>query len=179
MRFQGLQILESQPQTIVSLNDALAQLHLDAGFDDDKVQTCIDSAVMFVEGYMWRSYRQQTIQAIYSIDGYDYAELMRGDFGELVSVQFFDGSLQTIDIGSVIVDPTLPIARAYFTEPTVNGDYFAPVKITYTTQAPAVVPAQIKQAMLIATAQFYDDRDAPDMSSVQRILDIFKTRYFL
>lgn len=179
MKFQGLQVIESGAQTIVSLADALAQLHIDAGFDDDKVNESIAAAFDFAETYLWQSLRAQTILASYSPDGQNYAELIRANFEEIVEVSYFDGTKNAIDISTVAVDDTLPVARAYFAEPKVSGDYFAPVKITYKTKAPAVVPAQVKQAILIATAQFYDDRDAPDLSAAERILNLTKTRYLL
>lgn len=179
MKFQGLQILESGEQTIVSFADALAQLHVDEGFDDAKVRDCIDAALDFAETYLWQSLRPQTILASYSPDGQNYAELIRANFDEIVEVSYFDGKQNAIDISTVAVDDTLPVARAYFAEPKVSGEYFAPVKITYKTKAPAVVPLQVKQAILIATAQFYDDRDAPDLSAAERILNLTKTRYLL
>lgn len=154
-------------------------MHLDAGFDDDKVEQCLESAVQYVEGYLWQSMRPQTIVASYSADGNDYAELMRANFGELVAVSHFDGKPNNIDISDVSVDSMLPVARAYFTEPKTAGNYFAPIKIEYKTKAPDTLPAQIKQAILIATACFYDDRNNPDLSGVNKILDIYKTRNFL
>ena len=179
MKFQGLQILESGEQTIVSFADALAQLHVDEGFDDAKVRDCIDAALDFAETYLWQSLRPQTVLASYSVDGSNYAELIRANFDSLVEVSYFDGATNTIDISAVAVDSTLPVPRAYFPEPKVSGEYFAPVKITYKTKAPAVVPLQVKQAVLIAVAQFYDDRDAPDLSAAERILNLTKTRYLL
>jgi hypothetical protein len=161
------------------MQDALNQLHLDAGFDDDKVAECMESAVQYVEGYLWQSMRPQTIVASYSADGNNYAELIRANFGEIVSVSYFDGKPNNIDVSSVSVDSMLPVARAYFNEPKTAGDYFAPIKIEYKTTAPDTIPAQIKQAILIATACFYDDRNNPDLSGVNRILDIFKTRHLL
>ena len=161
------------------MQEALSQLHLDAGFDDDKVEQCLESAVQYVEGYLWQSLRPQTIVASYSADGNDYAELMRANFGELVAVSHFDGKPNNIDISKVAVDSMLPVARAYFTEPKTAGNFFAPIKIEYKTKAPDTLPAQIKQAILIATACFYDDRNNPDLSGVNKILDIYKTRNFL
>lgn len=179
MKFQGLQVIESGEQTIVSFADALAQLHVDDGFDDAKVRDCIAAAFDFAETYLWQSLRPQTVLASYSLDGANYAELIRANFDSLVSVSYFDGAENTIDLSGVAVDSTLPVARAYFAEPKVSGEYFAPVKITYKTKAPAVVPLQVKQAVLIAVAQFYDDRDAPDLSAAERILNLTKTRYLL
>lgn len=154
-------------------------MHLDAGFDDDKVEQCLESAVQYVEGYLWQSLRPQTIVASYSADGNDYAELMRANFGELVAVSHFDGKPNFIDVSAVSVDSMLPVARAYFSEPKTAGNYFASIKIEYKTKAPDTLPAQIKQAILIATACFYDDRNNPDLSGVNKILDIYKTRNFL
>ena len=179
MKFQGLQVLESGAQTIITLDAALAQLHIDAGFDDAKVNDCISAAFDFAETYLWQSLRAQTILASYSPDGQNYAELIRANFDALVEVSYFDGQKNDIDVSTVAVDDSLPVARAYFAEPKVSGDYFAPVKITYKTKAPAVVPLQVKQAILIATAQFYDDRDNPDLSAAERILSLTKTRYLL
>ena len=106
--------------------------------------------------------------------------MIRANFGALVSVKYYDAAdtLQTIDTESVIVDSTLFVPRAYFKEPTTSESVFAPIKIEYTTSA-GNVPEQIKQAALIATAQFYDDRDAPDLTAVDNILRALATRYFL
>ena len=179
MKFQGLIIKSQESQAIVSLQDALNQLHLDAGFDNTKVEECIESAVQYVEGYLWQSMRPQTIIASYSPDGNNYAELIRANFGELVSVSYFDGTNNSVDISNISVDSMLPVARAYFKEPDVSGDYFAPIKIEYKTTAPTTIPTQIKQAILIAVACFYDDRNNPDLTAVNKILDIYKTRHFL
>lgn len=149
--------------------------------DDDKINDCMEAAVAYCESFLWRSFRPQTVIASYSPDGSGYAELFRADFSELVSVQYYDqsGTLQTIDTSSVVVDSTLFVPRAYFAEPQVSQDMFAPIKITYKTAATSAVSAQIKQAALIATAQFYDDRDAPDLSAVDRILTPLAARHFL
>lgn len=164
---------------MITLADALAQLHIDPHFDDDKVADCIESAVRYVEEYLWQALREQTIVAAYSPDGENSAELIRANFGSLVSVSYFDGEIKSIDPTTVSVDASLPVARAYFTEPKISGDYFAPIKIEYKTAAPDLIPAQIKQAALIAVAQFYDNRDAPDLGAVDKILNQYKTRNLL
>ena len=180
MKFCGLKVEASQPQELVSLAQALAQLHLEQGFDDVKASRCLDAAFAFAEDYLWQSLREQTITASYEPDGNDFAELLRADFKELVAVSYFGGSfVEIIDPSTVAVDNSLPVARAYFKEPTISGNYFAPIKITYKTKAPANTPEQIRQAILIATAQFYDDRDAPDLSAASAILDLYKTRNLL
>lgn len=179
MKFCGLKVEASQPQDLVSLAQALAQLHLEQGFDDVKASRCLDAAFAFAEDYLWQSLREQTITASYEPDGNDFAELLRADFKELVSVSYFDGALHNIDPSTVSVDNSLPVARAYFKEPAISGNYFAPIKISYKTKAPANTPEQIRQAILIATAQFYDDRDAPDLSSAAAILDLYKIRNLL
>lgn len=180
MRFEGLTIRESGAQTLITLEEAKAQLNVLDQYDDDKITTCMESAVSYCEGFLWRSFRPQTIVASYSPDGRPFAELMRANFGEIVSVKYYDANdtLQTIDTGSVIVDTTLFVPRTYFKEPTTSESVFAPIKIEYTTVA-GNVPEQIKQAALIATAQFYDDRDAPDLTAVDNILRALATRYFL
>ena len=179
MKFCGLQVVSSEQQSSITLADALAQLHLDAGFDDGKVADALEAAYQYAEGYLWQSLRAQTILAAYEPDGANFAELMRANFGELVSASYFDGETHAIDVATIKVDASLPVARAYFAEPKIEGDYFAPIKIVYKTSAPSVFPQQIKQAILIATAQFYDDRDAPDLTAVDNILNIYKTRNFL
>ena len=180
MKFESLTVTQTASQTLITLDDAKAQLRVADDFDDDKITTCMEAAVSYCEGFLWRSFRPQTIVASYSPDGRPFAELMRANFGALVSVKYYDasGTLQTIDAESVIVDSTLFVPRAYFKEPTTSESVFAPIKIEYTT-APGNVPEQIKQAALIATAQFYDDRDAPDLTSVDNILRALATRYFL
>lgn len=179
MKFQALKVLSQDPQTIVSLEEALNQLHLDAGFDDDKVMTCVESAVQYCEDFLWQSLRPQTILASYSVDGNNYAELIRSNFDTIESVSYFDGKTNEVDIDSIEVDSMLPVARAYFFEPSVAGDYFAPIKIKYKTKSPDAIPSQIKQAILIATAQFYDNRDNPDLTAVNKILSALKNRFFL
>lgn len=163
------------------MDDALSQLRLDAGFDDGKVKTCIAAAFDFAENYLWRGLRPQTIVSSYALDGCNYAELARAqNFSGLISVKYSAaGGEREIPILGVSVDDTLDVPRAYFPEPDASGDVFAPIKITYKTSAPRIVPEAIKQALLIAVAQFYDDRDSPDLSAASRILDIYKTRNFL
>lgn len=179
MKFCGLQIVSSEQQSSITLADALAQLHLDACFDDGKVADALEAAYQYAEGYLWQSLREQTLLAAYEPDGANFAELMRANFGELVSASYFDGETHAIDVATIKVDASLPVARAYFSEPKIEGNYFAPIKIIYKTAAPAVFPQQIKQAILIATACFYDDRNNPDLSGVNKILDIYKTRHLL
>ena len=181
MNFQSLTVKESSEQTLITLEEAKAQLHVLDDTEDSKITDCMESAVAYCESFLWRSFRPQTVIASYSPDGSGYAELFRADFSELVSVQYYDqnGALQTIDASSVVVDSTLFVPRAYFTEPQTSQSIFAPIKITYKTAAPSPVSAQIKQAALIATAQFYDDRDAPDLSAVERILTPLAVRHFL
>lgn len=180
MKFESLTVTQTAPQTLITLADAKAQLRVADDFDDDKIVACMESAVSYCEGFLWRSFRPQTIVASYSPDGRPFAELMRANFGEIVSVKYYDanGNLQTIDAESVIVDSTLFVPRAYFKEPPASGSVFAPIKIEYTTET-GNVPDRIKQAALIATAQFYDDRDAPDLTAVDNILRGLATRYFL
>lgn len=181
MRFEALTVTSSGPQAVVTTAEALAQLHLDEGFDDAKVEECVSAAVSYCETALWQSLRPQTITASYSPDGSGYAELMRAAFDELVSVRYYDaaGALQNMDVSGVIVDPSLFVPRAYFAEPQTSASMFAPIKIEYTTKAAGSLAPEIKQAVLIAAAQFYDDRNAPDLSAVDRILAPLRTRYFL
>lgn len=180
MKFQALTITTSAPQTLITLDEAKAQLRVLDELDDDKIKNCMESAVSYCEGFLWRSFREQTIVASYSADGRPFAELFRADFKELLGVCYYDSNntLQNINTESVVVDSSLFVPRAYFPEPVASSTIFAPIKIEYTT-TPANVAVEIKQAALIATAQFYDERDAPDMSSVDKILSSSATRYFL
>lgn len=181
MRFEGLTIRESGAQTLITLEEAKAQLNILDQYDDAKISACAEAAAAFCESFLWRSFRPQTVEASYSPDGSGYAELMRADFDALVGVSYYDaaGTLQTIPADLILVDASLFVPRAYFAEPKTSADIFAPIKISYKTKQPDCVPAQVKQAALIATAQFYDDRDAPDMTAVENILRPLATRHFL
>lgn len=181
MRFQSLTVKESAVQTLITLEEAKAQLHVLDDSEDGKITDCMEAAVAYCESFLWRSFRPQTIVASYDADGSGYAELFRADFYELVSVKYYDksGTLQSIDAEDITVDSSLFVPRAYFTEPQTAEGMFAPIKIEYKTAAPSAVSAQVKQAALIATAQFFDDRDAPDLSAVDRILTPLAVRHFL
>lgn len=181
MKFEGLTVVESGAQTLITLEEAKAQLNVLDQYDDAKITACAEAAVAFCESFLWRSFRRQMIEASYSPDGNGYAELMRADFDSLESVSYYDagGKLQTIPSDLIMVDASLFVPRAYFAEPKTSADFFAPIKISYKTKQPDGVPAQVKQAALIATAQFYDDRDAPDMAAVENILRPLATRHFL
>lgn len=181
MKFASLKVTASSAQTLITLEEAKAQLRVLDQFDDEHITRCAESAVAFCEGFLWQSLRPQTIEASYSPDGSGYAELMRADFDSLESVGYYDtgGVFQNIPAELILVDASLFVPRAYFSEPKTSGGIFAPIKITYKTKQPEVVPAQIKQAALIATAQFYDERDAPDLYPVEKILSPFATRYLL
>ncbi|MBR4596940.1 MAG: phage gp6-like head-tail connector protein [Opitutales bacterium] len=173
MRFEGLQVFASEAQGFITLDEARAQMHVD-DFDDAKVSACVEAACDWAENVLRQSLRPQTILATYTTDGADFALLTRSTFLELVSVEYFDGATHAIDIfRSVSVDAAAPIARAYFREPNTN--YIGGIKITYKTKAPAVFPQHVKQAVLIAAAAFYDDRNAPDLTAATNILTLSKT----
>lgn len=167
-----MQVLAAETQGFITLDEARAQMHVD-DFDDAKVSACVEAACDWAENVLRQSLRPQTILATYSTDGYDFALLTRSTFLELVSIEYFDGSTHTVDPASVSVDAAAPIARAYFREPNTN--YVGGIKITYKTKAPAVFPQHVKQAVLIAAAAFYDDRNAPDLTAATNILTLSKT----
>ena len=181
MQFNGLTIKDSGEQSIITLDEAKAQLHILDNYEDDKIKASIESAVAYCENYLWQSLRPQTIVASYSPDGRNFAELFRGDFNALVGVKYFDESGQAQEIASddITVDDSLPVPRAYFAEPKTSSEMFGAIKIEYTAKAPVTLSQQIKQAALIATAQFFDDRDEPDLSAVDKILKLTATRHFL
>lgn len=181
MQFNGLTIKDSGEQSIITLDEAKAQLHILDNYEDEKIKASIESAVAYCENYLWQSLRPQTIVASYTPDGRNFAELFRGTFNGLVGVKYFDesGKAQNIASGDITVDDSLPVPRAYFTEPKTSPEMFGAIKIEYTAKAPATLSQQVKQAALIATAQFFDDRDAPDLSAVDKILNLTATRYFL
>lgn len=180
MKFQSITVSQSATQTLITLEEARAQLRVFDELDDDKINICMESAVSYCEGVIWRSFREQTIIASYSVDGRPFAELMRAEFGELLGVSYYDADniLQKIDISNVIIDSALFVPRAYFKEPTTSQSIFAPIKIEYKTCPTNILP-EVKQAALIATAQFFDDRNNPDLSAVDKILYPIATRYFL
>ena len=181
MKFESLTVKESSDQTLITLDETKAQLRVLDQYDDVKIKSCAESAVSYCENFLWRSFRPQTVVASYSPDGRNFAELFRGAFNSLISVKYFDeqGEIQELPAGNISVDESLFVPRAYFAEPQTKDGMFGAIKIEYSTRAALAVAPQIKQAALIAAAQFYDDRDAPDLSAVDKILSPLAVRYFL
>lgn len=180
MKFQALKVLSREPQSIISLDEAKAQLRILDSYFDDKVMECAESAVSYVETSLWQSLTTQTIEGSYSVDGRCFAELSRSPVASIETVQYYNSSGTLTSIEGYTSDLSLDMARVYFAEPIdVSSNMFAPIKITYNTEAPVVVSPQIKQAVLVATAQFFDERDAPDFTLVDKILSPVRTRYFL
>lgn len=172
MRFCGLQILESAEQTFLTVEEVCAQLHID-NFDDAKVAACMSAALSYVESVLARSLRPQTILANYAPDGENFAVLTRGNVKEVVSVQYFDGTMHSIE--DFVLDSSLPQPRVYFDIPEIPEKFFAPIKITYTTTTPAVFPDHVKQAVQLAASVFYDNREAPDLSVVDKLLNLSRS----
>ena len=181
MSFDGLIVKESGAQTVLTLAETKLQLRVLDQFDDANISACMESAVAYVENFIWQSLRPQTLVASYTPDGTGFAELFRAAFDELLSVKYYDadGALQTLDLSSVSVDDSLFVPRAYFAEPKTDPARFGAVTITYKTRATQPISAQIKQAALVATAQFYDDLDNPDLTAVDNLLPPIATRYLL
>ena len=181
MRFVGLTVKESGAQTLITLDEAKAQLRILDQFDDINIAAATEAAVAYVENFLWQSLRPQTVVASYTPDGSGYAELFRAAFDSLGGGAYFasGGSKQTIPNNAISVDDSLFVPRAYFAEPQTDSGKFGAVKITYKTRAANTVSAQIKQAALITLAQIYDNRDAPDCTAVDGILTPLATRYQL
>ena len=69
MRFVGLTVKESGEQTLITLNEAKAQLRILDQFDDINIAAATEAAVAYVENFLWQSLRQQTVVASYTPDG--------------------------------------------------------------------------------------------------------------
>lgn len=169
MRFCGLQILESADADFLTVQEVCDQLHID-NFDDAKVSACIQAALSYAESVLHRSLRAQTILANYAPDGDDWADLTRGNVEEIESIKYFDGAMH--EVSGYVLDSSLPTPRVYFSVPEIPEKFFAPVKIIYHTATPKVVPQHIKQAVLLAASVFYDNRETPDLSVVDKLLNL-------
>lgn len=164
-----MQILESADADFLTVQEVCDQLHID-NFDDAKVSACMQAALSYVESVLHRSLRAQTILANYAPDGDDWADLTRGNVKEIESIKYFDGTMH--EVIDYALDSSLPIPRVYFSVPEIPEKFFAPVKIIYKTDAPLVFPQHIKQAVLLAASLFYDNRETPDLSVVDKLLNL-------
>lgn len=169
------------PPATEPVSSAEAKLHLkvDGSTDDTLIAALITAARILCESFQGRGYITQTWEL--TLDSFPASpfELPMAPLASVVSIKYkdADGTEYTVDSGDYVLDLSSEPGRVALADgkswPSVSLYPVGGVKIRYTVgvAAAASVPANVKQAILLTIADWYQDRQAGgDLSPAAKAL---------
>jgi len=145
----------------VSLDEATAHCRVMGTYDDVLLEGMIDAATAHVQGMAGRAFGFQTWEAIFDTFPSGNLCLNFGPVSEVVSIVYRDtaGDQQIIPAENYELLEASPEGVIVPVEswPTTDG---SPNAVVVTFNAGAVVPLEIKQAVLMLVAHWYENREA-------------------
>jgi uncharacterized phiE125 gp8 family phage protein len=179
----GLKLVTAPAVEPVSLAEAKTHLRLDTATDDAYVSALITAARERVELFLRRALIAQAYEyAVDDFPGYDRAiDLPRPPLRSVEWIRYVDtaGAVQTLDPDIYMVDASSNemgrIARAWnrswpFTRYTINA-----VTVRFTAgygEEPGNVPQAIRHAILIETANLYENREDAVVGQAVNMLSV-------
>jgi uncharacterized phiE125 gp8 family phage protein len=179
----GLKLVTAPAVEPVTLAEAKAHLRLDTSAEDSYVSALITAARERVELFLRRALIEQVYEyAVDDFPGYDRAmDLPRPPLRSVEWIRYIDtaGVLQTLDPDIYMVDASSNemgrIARAWsrswpFTRYTINA-----VTVRFTAgygEEPGNVPQAIRHAILIETANLYENREDAVVGQAVNMLSV-------
>jgi uncharacterized phiE125 gp8 family phage protein len=172
-----LSIINHALETPVTLREVKNHLRIDHNYEDEYLEIIINGGVKFIENHIQKTLITKTYQLINHRSNSETLlqsiPLPMGPVGQIISVNRLVGT-QKVAIKRYFLD----------TKHSVNylecsGDYPV-VEITYTAGygLKKDVPCDIKQALLLQIAEFYEKRENSDISKsnlIDSILTPYKT----
>lgn len=153
----------------IVLSDIKSFLHMEAGVtDEDSYLTLlITAARAYCEGYQKKAYMKQTLKAVFDTKGLASPwsiELPRSFALQSVSSVKMTTGATTTNVADFYVSDDI-VAKVVIEESGLTADSIA---IEYVTGVDSAdnVPAQVKQAMRMLIAHWFENRSAVTMESV-------------
>ena len=167
------------PPSVEPITTAEAKSHLNVtgSADDAYIDTLIQAAREYAEGFTRRAFITQAITA--KFDAFPaWFELECGPLQSITSIQYIDtaGNTQTLVASNYTVDTTSTpgrITEAYAVSWPSTRDIVNAVTVTYVAgygAASAAVPQPIIQAMLFHIGYFFDNREGGDVPQIVKTL---------
>ena len=165
----GKLMLKTAPTLIpVSVAEAKTHLRIDSSFtaDDTYIETLISVATLAAENYTNLAIMEQSWY-LYLDDFPDYFNLLKGTLRALTvnSITYSDenNASQTLHASNYFGDGNIKPARIYFApDATIPSTYDKPnavvVDFTLGYGGASLVPAPIKQAILLTIGRYYEIR---------------------
>ncbi len=171
-----LTLLEPSGIDVVSLAEVKAHLRLDQPYEDDYLQTLIQSATEHVEQYLGRSLIAKTWHFVWKNN--------LSQENDLVSIPLpCPPLLEILSIEKVVRHNRKSPIKRYLLEyqgpqPKITfGTCAENIEITYKAgygQYPKHVPSSIRQAILLKIADFYENRVSTALDSDEKSISLFK-----
>lgn len=152
----------------VSLQEMKDHLRVDITDDDDLIQAYSVAARRYLEETMRRAFITQTIAQYHRCFPYrDFLRLVNPPIQSVVSIQYTDsdGDTHTVDSNTYTVDTVSTPGRVVLNYneqwPTVTLATNNPVRVEFIAGAvdAAGVPQTFKQAIMMLTAHYYENRE--------------------
>lgn len=174
-------------ETPVSIDDVKAKLRIEHNDDDGQLETCLKAAIDYCQEYQWAQYCTATF-----VERFDcfpcYFVPQRCPLLSVTSLAYVDqaGNTQTLTANThytvdIYSKPGRIVPAVNYSWPATYG-HVNDVTLTYTAGygAAAAVPDEIKQAVIMKTAQFFEAcEDGGAMSyAIHALLDKRSFRVF-
>jgi uncharacterized phiE125 gp8 family phage protein len=168
----GLKLITPPATTPVSLAEAKAHVEYEDTDRDALITGLIQAATDYVEQFTGKALVSQTWRL--TLDGFSNTiALPKGPVISVSSVQYFDanGDLQTVGAGDYMVDtvsdPAWLVLNSDASWPAVVDGINA-VSINFVAGY-TILPASIKQAILLLIGQWFDNRSATSEKAMTEV----------
>jgi uncharacterized phiE125 gp8 family phage protein len=151
----------------VEIEEVKSHLRIDSTDEDYYLQSLINSARNFGEGFQNRAYNTQTWELwLDDFPSDDFISLPRPPLQSVSSVKYYgtDNTEYTMSSADYFVDSKSEPGRVCLgygkTWPTTSLRSFNGVCVTYVAGYAGQVPGNIKQAMLLLIGHWYENRES-------------------
>lgn len=157
------------PPSVTAVTLADQKLHTGSVSDDDGILAVyLASAIAVIEQKLQRKLITQTWKMWLDCWPVNFAKVLFGDLQSVTSIKYTDeegteatlaNTVYAVDINSVPGRITLKYGQSW---PSVTLNRINPIEIQFVTgygAAPANVPSDIKNAILLTTSHYYENRE--------------------